>query len=92
MDPEPGPTPLTPDEERRARATLFTELGNAIADQNWTGFPAHSPVERQRLVAVGQMLSAHWGIPVAVEAEDQCRMRLSLPGHELLRVPGGPTR
>ncbi|MCI3222944.1 hypothetical protein [Streptomyces sp. NP-1717] len=92
LAPEPGRTPLTPDEERRTRATLFTELGNAIADHNWTRFPAHTPRERQRLVAVGHMLSAHWGIPVTVEAEDECRMRLSLPGHELHRAVTATTR
>ncbi|MFI6086001.1 hypothetical protein ACIBBB_34525 [Streptomyces sp. NPDC051217] len=92
LTPEPGRTPLTPDEERRTRATLFTELGNAIADHNWTRFPAHTPQERQRLVDVGRMLSAHWGIPVTVEAEDECRMRLSLPGHEPHRAVTAPTR
>ncbi|MFG2593812.1 hypothetical protein [Streptomyces sp. NPDC048438] len=83
VGPGPGPTPLTPDEEQRARATLFTELGNAIADRGWTRFPAYSPEERRRLVAVGGMLSEHWGIPVTVEAEDACAMRLSLAGHAL---------
>ncbi|MFE3519488.1 hypothetical protein [Streptomyces sp. NPDC059166] len=81
--PAPGPTPLTPDEEQRARGNLFTELGNTIADRGWARFPAYSPEERRRLVAVGRMLSEHWGIPVAVEAEDECAMRLSLRGHEL---------
>ncbi|WP_330173887.1 hypothetical protein OG875_10070 [Streptomyces sp. NBC_01498] len=86
---EQDPTPPTPDEERRARATLFTELGNAVADHRWTRYPAHTPAERRRLVEVGRMLSAHWGVPVTVEAEDECRMRLSLPGHEL-GAAGGP--
>ncbi|MEV6307642.1 hypothetical protein AB0M10_03455 [Streptomyces sp. NPDC051840] len=81
VGPAPGPSPLTPDEERRARATLFTELGNVIADRGWTRFPAYTPEERRRLVDVGRMLGEHWGIPVTVEAEDECAMRLSLPGH-----------
>ncbi|MFB8115459.1 MULTISPECIES: hypothetical protein [unclassified Streptomyces] len=84
VGPGPGPTPLTSDEEQRARATLFTELGNAIADRGWTRFPAYTVEERRRLVAVGGMLSAHWGIPVTVEAEDACSMRLSLAD----QVPG----
>ncbi|MFJ9062176.1 MULTISPECIES: hypothetical protein [unclassified Streptomyces] len=83
VGPGSGPTPLTSDEEQRARATLFTELGNALADRGWTRFPAYTPEERRRLVAVGGMLSAHWGIPVTVEAEDPCAMRLSLAGHAL---------
>ncbi|WP_049578070.1 hypothetical protein [Streptomyces sp. SBT349] len=83
------PTPLTAEEERRTRAVLFTELGNRIADDGWATFPAYSPEERRRLVEVGRMLSAHWGIPVTVEAQDVCAMRLSLAGHEL-RPAGGP--
>ncbi|MFC8224646.1 hypothetical protein [Streptomyces sp. NPDC057287] len=83
VGPGTGPTPLTSDEEQRARATLFTELGDVIADRGWARFPAYSPEERRRLVAVGRMLSAHWGIPVTVEAEDACAMRLSLAGHAL---------
>lgn len=76
-------TPLTPDEERRCRATLFTELGNEIADRGWVRFPAHSREERARLVDVGRMLSEHWGMTVTVEAEDECALRLSLAGHAL---------
>lgn len=83
VGPGTGPTPLTPDEEQRARATLFTELGNALADHGWTCFPAYSPAERRRLVHVARMLSEHWGIPVTAEAEDECAMRLSLTGHAL---------
>ncbi|MFJ8887533.1 hypothetical protein ACIRJR_29570 [Streptomyces sp. NPDC102402] len=81
VGPGAGPAPLTPDEEQRARATLFTELGNTIADRGWTRFPAYSPEERRRLVDVARMLSEHWGIAVSVEAEDECAMRLSLAGH-----------
>ncbi|MCX5412309.1 hypothetical protein [Streptomyces sp. NBC_00059] len=81
--PGPGPSPLTPEEEQRYRALLFTELGNAIADHGWTRYPAHSPQERMRLVEVGHRLSEHWGIPVTVEAEDECRLRLSVAGHAL---------
>ncbi|CAM5450418.1 hypothetical protein SSPIM334S_01202 [Streptomyces spiroverticillatus] len=71
-------TPLSAEEERRAHAALFSELGNALADRGSTTFPAYSPAERLRLVRVGEALSAHWGIPVRVEAVDQCRMRLSV--------------
>jgi len=73
-----GPAPLTEEEERRFRAVLFTELGNTIADHGWARFPAYSRQDRRRLVDVGRMLSEHWGIPVTVEAEDECAMRLSL--------------
>ncbi|MFF5895738.1 hypothetical protein ACFY8O_07395 [Streptomyces argenteolus] len=83
LGPGPGPSPLTTEEEQRYRALLFTELGNAIADHGWTRYPAHTPQERMRLVEVGRRLSEHWGIPVTVEAEDECRLRLSLAGHAL---------
>ena len=76
----PVTTPLTADEERRARATLFTEPGNAIADHGRVGYPAHTPEERRRLVDVARMLTDHWGIPLTVEAEDECRLRLSVAG------------
>ncbi|MGP3972122.1 hypothetical protein [Streptomyces sp. 6N223] len=75
-----APTPLTDEEERRVQAVLFNELGNAIADQGWARFPAYTPEDRRRLVAVAHRLSAHWGRPVSVEAEDPTRMRLFLPG------------
>ncbi|MGW0708204.1 hypothetical protein ACWD4G_19990 [Streptomyces sp. NPDC002643] len=77
-------TPLTDEEERRVRAVLFSELGNQIADRGWTRFPAYTPEERRRLVAVADRLTAHWGQRVYVEAEDQTRVRLSLAGHEVL--------
>ncbi|MCX5532193.1 hypothetical protein OG785_16645 [Streptomyces sp. NBC_00006] len=73
-----APTPLTPEEESRYQALLFSELGNQIADRGTTTYPAHTPEERRRLVAVGQRLSAHWGMPVRVTADDECRMRLSV--------------
>ncbi|MFJ9130923.1 hypothetical protein ACIRJS_43275 [Streptomyces sp. NPDC102340] len=72
------PTPLTPEEESRYQALLFSELGNRIADHGTTTYPAHTPEDRRRLVAVGQRLSAHWGMPVRVTADDECRMRLSV--------------
>ncbi|WP_199552825.1 hypothetical protein [Streptomyces sp. N35] len=77
---EGGPTPLTPDEERRVRRTLFTELGNELADHGHVSYPAHTPPERLRLIEVGRALGEHWGIPVTVEPEDEVRMRLFLPG------------
>ncbi|SDK17938.1 hypothetical protein [Streptomyces indicus] len=77
---ERGRTPLTPEEEQRARRVLFAELGNALADHGEVSFPAHTPPERLRLIEVGRALSAHWGIPVVVEPEDEVRMRLYLPG------------
>ncbi|MEU3983406.1 hypothetical protein AB0F77_25530 [Streptomyces sp. NPDC026672] len=81
--PEEGAaTPLTDEEERRFRAVLFSELGNTIADQGWARFPAYTPQERRRLVDVAQRLTEHWGQRVFVEAEDQCRVRLCLAGHE----------
>lgn len=78
---EGGSTPLTDEEERRARAVLFSELGNRIADRGWARFPAYSPEERRRLVDVAHRLSAHWGQQVFVEAEDPCALRLYLAGH-----------
>ncbi|MEU3297661.1 hypothetical protein ABZ722_35765 [Streptomyces longwoodensis] len=78
---EGGATPLTEEEEQRARAVLFSDLGNIIAERGWVRFPAYSPEERRRLVDVAHRLSAHWGQHVFVEAEDQCAMKLSLsPG------------
>ncbi|MGW6741060.1 hypothetical protein ACWGDX_10025 [Streptomyces sp. NPDC055025] len=77
-----GPTPLTPEEERRARAVFFTEIGNRIADHGWARFPAYSPEERTRLYDVGRALSEWWGRPVRVEPEDECSMRFSLDGYE----------
>ncbi|WP_210584226.1 hypothetical protein [Streptomyces sp. GESEQ-35] len=81
-----GLTPLTDEEEQRARAVLFRELGNQIAERGWTRFPAYTPQERRRLVDVAERLTAHWGQRVTVGAEDQCGMRLSLAGYE---VTGG---
>jgi hypothetical protein len=89
------PAPLTPEEERRFRAILFTELGNELADHGQVAFPAYSPQERMRLVDIGRTLSEYWGIRVTVEAQDECAMHLSLAGHELRPsvardVPGRP--
>ncbi|MDT9687102.1 hypothetical protein Q5762_01805 [Streptomyces sp. P9(2023)] len=81
--PEQGATtPLTEEEEQRVRAVLFSELGNEIADRGWARFPAYTPEERRRLVAVAQRLTTYWGRQVTVEAEDQTRLRLSLAGFE----------
>lgn len=38
-----APAPLTEEEERRYRNTLFSELGNQIADRGTTTYPAHTP-------------------------------------------------
>ncbi|MDT0341272.1 hypothetical protein [Streptomyces litchfieldiae] len=84
---EGGTTPLTDEEEQRVQAVLFTELGNKIADQGWVCFPAYTPEDRRRLVAVAHRLTAHWGQQVFVEAEDQTRVRLCLAGHEALPEP-----
>ncbi|WP_328722093.1 hypothetical protein OHT52_23115 [Streptomyces sp. NBC_00247] len=81
---EGDPTPLTEDEERRARVTLFDELGTVIAERGWVRFPAHSPEERRRLVDVAHRLGAYWGRPVHVEAEDSCALRLHLDGYGTL--------
>ncbi|MEU0628934.1 hypothetical protein [Streptomyces sp. NPDC005989] len=78
---EGGSTPLTDEEEQRARATLFRELGNEIADRGWVRFPAYSPEERRRLIDVAHRLTSHWGMQVFVEAEDQCALKLYLAGH-----------
>ncbi|MFD8733443.1 hypothetical protein ACFV06_00805 [Streptomyces sp. NPDC059618] len=78
---EGGPTPLTEEEEQRARAVLFGDLGKVIAERGWVRFPAYSPEERRRLVDVAHRLSAHWGQQVFIEAEDQCAMRLYIAGH-----------
>lgn len=78
---EGGSTPLSAEEEHRARTVLFSDLGNVIAERGWVRFPAYSPEERRRLVDVAHRLSAHWGQEVFVEAEDQCAMRLYLAGH-----------
>ncbi|MFD4606836.1 MULTISPECIES: hypothetical protein [unclassified Streptomyces] len=80
-------TPLTDEEEQRARAMLFSELGNKISDQGWVRFPAYAPEDRRRLVAVAQRLTAYWGQQVFVEAEDPCRVRLFLAGYEALPKP-----
>lgn len=78
---EGGSTPLTEEEEQRARAALFSDLGNIIAERGRVRFPAYSPEERRRLVDVAHRLSAHWGQQVFIEAEDQCAMKLYLTGH-----------
>ncbi|MDQ0791718.1 hypothetical protein [Streptomyces sp. B1I3] len=78
---EGGSTPLTEEEEQRARVVLFSDLGNAIAERGWVRFPAYSPEERRRLVDVAHRLSAHWGQHVFIEAEDECAMKLYLAGH-----------
>ncbi|GAB2884865.1 hypothetical protein [Streptomyces mayteni] len=80
-EPSSESTPLSEEEERRVRAVLFHELGNAIADRGWARFPAYTPEERRRLVEVAERLTAHWGQRVFVEAEDQCALRLHLAGH-----------
>ncbi|MGW2826272.1 hypothetical protein ACWC24_35590 [Streptomyces sp. NPDC001443] len=84
---EDATTPLTDEEEQRLRALLFSELGNEIADQGWVRFPAYTPEDRRRLVDVAHRLTAYWGRQVVVEAEDQCRLRLCLAGHEALLRP-----
>ncbi|MFE1407137.1 hypothetical protein [Streptomyces sp. NPDC058770] len=84
---EDDTTPLTDEEEQRFRAVLFGELGNKIADQGWVRFPAYTPEDRRRLVAVAQRLTAYWEQQVFVEAEDLCRVRLCLAGHETLPEP-----
>lgn len=61
---EGGSTPLTDEEEQRARAALFHELGNEIADRGWVRFPAYSPEERRRLIDVAHRLTSHWGTQV----------------------------
>ncbi|MGW2280578.1 hypothetical protein [Streptomyces sp. NPDC001770] len=81
---EGAPTPLTEDEERRARATLFHDLGTVIAERGWVRFPAYSPEERRRLVDVAHRLTEHWGQRVHVVAEDQCALRLHLDGYGTL--------
>ncbi|MFF3947650.1 hypothetical protein ACFYYN_22845 [Streptomyces sp. NPDC001902] len=78
---EGDPTPLTDEEEQRARTTLFNDLGRAVSDRGWVRFPAYSPEERRRLVDVAGRLSAYWGVEVGVAAEDPCSMRLFLPGY-----------
>jgi hypothetical protein len=82
-----GPTPLSPEEEHRFRAILFTELGNQVADQGWARFPAYTPEERRRLLDVGRALSEYWGRPVRVEPEDVCSMRLYLADRPDLAHP-----
>jgi hypothetical protein len=84
---EGGPTPLTDEEEQRARAVLFHDLGNEIADRGWVRFPAYTPQERRRLVDVANRLSVHWGREVVVEAEDQCAMRLFLAEYKARPLP-----
>jgi hypothetical protein len=83
---EGGSTPLTEEEERRYQALLFSELGNEVADKGWARYPAYTPEDRRRLVGVAHRLSAHWGQQVLVEAEDQCALRLYLPGQSELPV------
>ncbi|MHC5262886.1 hypothetical protein ACYSUO_33815 [Streptomyces sp. UC4497] len=73
-----APVPLSEEEERRYRNILFSELGNQIADRGTATYPAYTPEERRRLVEVGRRLSEHWGMPVRVTADDECRMRLSV--------------
>jgi hypothetical protein len=78
---EGDPTPLTDEEEQRARTTLFNELGRTISERGWVRFPAYSREERRRLVDVARRLSAYWGCEVHVEAVDHCALRLFLPGY-----------
>ncbi|MFF1837636.1 hypothetical protein ACFVXE_26020 [Streptomyces sp. NPDC058231] len=78
---EHTPAPLTDEEEQRARATLFNDLGSRISDHGWVRFPAYSPEERRRLVDVAHRLSSYWGRQVFVEAVDQCVMKLYLAGY-----------
>ncbi|MGY0021022.1 hypothetical protein [Streptomyces sp. cg35] len=63
---EGGTTPLTEEEEQRARAVLLSDLGDNIAERGWVRFPAYS---------------AHWGQQVLIEAEDQCAMKPYGAGH-----------
>ncbi|MFG3094965.1 hypothetical protein [Streptomyces sp. NPDC048202] len=52
-----------------------------ISEQGWVRYPAHSPEERRRLVAVAARLGEWWGRPVFVAAEDVTRLRLYLAGY-----------
>ncbi|MFI1313993.1 hypothetical protein ACH4TS_28250 [Streptomyces albidoflavus] len=63
-------TPLTGEEELRARAAfldhLTTELGRAAEVR----FPAYTPEERLRLHALAEPLSVRLGTPVRAETRD----------------------
>ncbi|MFG2117266.1 hypothetical protein ACGFRB_32290 [Streptomyces sp. NPDC048718] len=76
-----APAPLTDEEERRYQALLVRELGDTIAGQGWARYPAYTPEDRRRLVAVAHRLTTHWGQRVYVEAEDLTRLRLFLAGY-----------
>ncbi|MEU2108886.1 hypothetical protein [Streptomyces sp. NPDC019507] len=82
-----GPTPLTEDEERRARTVLFHGPGNAVADRGWARFPAYPPEERRRLVDAAARFRAHGGRQVLVAPEDRCALRLVLEGAETPPLP-----
>ncbi|MGW4443512.1 hypothetical protein [Streptomyces sp. NPDC004100] len=77
---EDAVTPLTDEEELRYRNLLFGELGHQISEQGWVRYPAHTPEDRRRLIAVARRLTAHWGQEVCFEAEDTTRFRLYLRG------------
>ncbi|RFU85603.1 hypothetical protein DY218_16720 [Streptomyces triticagri] len=87
---EPVVTPLTDEEEQRVRSTLFHELGREVAERGWARFPAYTTEERRRLVDVARRLTDHWGQQVAVEAEDEGRIRLFLTGNAALPAQAAP--
>ncbi|ONK15476.1 hypothetical protein [Streptomyces sp. MP131-18] len=72
------PVPLTEEEERRCRAAFLVHIGEQVARQGWATFPAYTPAERARLLAVGRELGERWGRTVHVTAVDICSMRFTL--------------
>ena len=85
---EGATTPLTAEEELRARSVFATEIGARLAHQGWATFPAHTPEERIRLFAVARIIEQRLGCRVEAVPEDICSMRFTVVG---ARPEGGPT-
>ncbi|MFC8666865.1 hypothetical protein [Streptomyces sp. NPDC057199] len=73
-------TPLTAEEELRARSVFATEIGAQLARQGWAVFPAHTPEERIRLFAVARIIEERLGHRVEAVPEDILSMRFTLVG------------
>ncbi|MGI5199511.1 hypothetical protein ACQEVY_38755 [Streptomyces sp. CA-288835] len=73
-------TPLTAEEELRARSVFATEIGAQVARQGWATFPAHTPEERIRLYAVARMIEERLGCRVEAVPEDTITMRFTVVG------------
>ncbi|CAL9509826.1 hypothetical protein SUDANB171_03601 [Streptomyces sp. enrichment culture] len=70
-------TPMSPQEEQRARVAFMELIARELEEKSWARFPAYSPEERTRLTEVARALCVRLGRPVRVDVQDPCSMLFS---------------